>query len=171
MKKNITTCILGFCLLILGAAHAQNTQNPDEVLVENQERFVVLDQLDNDASPTVTESFIATTNSVFIQQVGANNSVFSNINAQSSDIQLIQRGEGNLIDINETSGEIEKFISQTGSNNIVTDFSFNPTISTSLEIIQEGNDHYFERFGSNELSNNLKFKMTGEARTIIVRSF
>ncbi|WP_299440060.1 hypothetical protein [uncultured Aquimarina sp.] len=171
MKKYITLCIVVCSLLFFGNTYAQNDENQDGVLVESQERFITLNQLQRNTSVQVARENMAGNNAVFIQQVGTGNQIFSNITAQSSDIRLNQNGEQNLIDINETSKEIEKFITQNGNNNTVTDFSFNPDISTNLEIFQEGDNLSFERFGSNELSKNLKFKMTGNARTIIVRSF
>jgi hypothetical protein len=110
-------------------------------------------------------------NTVFIRQVGVDNVVLSNIIAESSDIKIIQNGDQNKIEINEAARTVDKIISQNGANNSVIDFSFNPNISTNLELIQEGNNLNFERFGSNELSKNLKFRMTGDTKTIVVRSF
>ncbi|MBW1298619.1 hypothetical protein [Aquimarina litoralis] len=172
MKKYFKLYLVVISLCIFGNTYAQNEDNQDESLVDNQEQFITLNQLQstNINSQFSRESLI-NNNSVFIQQVGTGNQVFSNITAQTSDIRLSQNGEQNLIDINETSRDIEKFITQNGNNNSVIDFSFNPDISTNLEILQEGDNLSFEKFGSNELSNNLKFKMTGNARTIIVRSF
>jgi len=171
MKKYFTFYFVLIGLFFCVNIYAQNTEDQDGLPEENQERFIRLDQLQNNASVRVPRENVGRNNSVFIQQVGANNQIFSNITAQSTDVRLHQDGEQNLIDINETSREIEKIISQKGNNNIITDFSFNPDISTNLEILQEGDNHIFERFGSNELSKNLKFKMTGNSRTIIVRSF
>ncbi|WP_298543448.1 hypothetical protein [uncultured Aquimarina sp.] len=173
MKKFIKLCVITSILLFFGNTYAQNTENQEESLVESesQERFITLNQLQNNAAVQVARETMTGNNTVFIQQIGTGNKVLSNITAQSSDIRLSQNGEQNLIDINETSKEIEKFITQNGNNNTVTDFSFNSDISTSLELLQEGDNLSFEKFGSNELSKNLKFKMTGNARTIIVRSF
>jgi len=171
MKKYITLCFVACSLLFFGNVYAQNTENQEESLVESQERFITLNQLQNNTAVQVARENMAGNSTVFIQQIGAGNQIFSSITAQSSDIRLSQNGEQNLIDINETSREIEKFITQNGSNNTVTDFSFNSDISTSLEILQEGDNLSFEKFGSNDLSKNLKFKMTGNDRTIIVRSF
>ncbi|WP_378177593.1 hypothetical protein [Aquimarina sp. SS2-1] len=171
MKKYFTLYLIAFSLFLCGNSYAQNNENQDRSLVESQERFIVLNQLQNNTSVQVARENLTANNSVFIQQIGANNSVNSMITAQSSDIRLSQNGEENLIEIDETSKEIEKFITQNGNNNVVTDFSFNRELSTSLELIQEGDNLTFERFGSNELSKNLKFTMTGNNRTIIVRSF
>ncbi|WP_299187767.1 hypothetical protein [uncultured Aquimarina sp.] len=171
MKKYFTFYIIALGLFLCGNSYAQNSENRDESLVGSQERFITLNQIEGNTNVQLARESMINNSAVFIQQVGANNQVFSNVTAERSDIRLSQNGEQNLIDINETSREIEKLITQNGNNNSVIDFSFNRDISTNLEILQEGDNLSFERFGSNELTKNLKFKMTGNARTIIVRSF
>ena len=84
---------------------------------------------------------------------------------------MIPENENNLIDIDETSREAQKFITQNGDYNTIVDYVFDPEATTNLNVLQEGNNLYFERFGSNELTKNLKFNMTGNARSIIIRSF
>ncbi|WP_109299359.1 hypothetical protein [Aquimarina sp. AU474] len=164
-----------FALLMFSStvSFAQDNDKEDEILITDQDKFITLSQLnavtsqDTRSLPSVAERG----NSVFIQQIGTNNVVISNVVSQSSDIKIFQDGTENNVEINETAREIDKLITQTGNNNSVVDFSFNPNISTNLELIQEGNNLIFERFGTNELSKNLKFKMTGDARTIVIRSF
>ncbi len=173
MNNNILKLVFAFLILSTSMSFAQDTDKEDQVLVTDQDKFITLSQV-NSVSPQVSRDLSSIpegTNSIFIQQIGADNVVLSNIVANSSDIKILQNGIENRIEIDESANEIEKIITQTGNNNTVIDFSFNPDISTSLELIQEGDNHIFERFGNNELSKNLKFKMTGEARTIIVRSF
>ncbi|WP_438711446.1 hypothetical protein ACSTS3_01365 [Aquimarina muelleri] len=155
-------------------AYTQSIKEENSLLNTDQDKFITLSQ--NGFLPemnTITDKSTLPNgiNTVFIQQIGSGNNVISNIIAESSDIKIYQNGNQNDIEINESAREIEKNIIQSGTNNSVIDFSFNPNISTKLELIQDGNNLIFERFGSNELSKTLKFKMTGEARTIIVRSF
>ncbi len=113
----------------------------------------------------------ATNNSVYISQIGENNSVSTTVYASNSDIRLYQEGDRNQIQVNDVVDETYKLIRQLGNDNEIIDFSFTPNLTTKLEITQQGDGHYFERFGSNTLSNNLQFIMSGTARTIIVRSF
>lgn len=171
MKKYLTQYIVAICLLFFGNSYAQNTENQEESLVESRQQFISLNQLQRNTASQIVRENTAGTNAVFIQQIGTDNQVYSNITAQSSEIRLQQNGAQNLIDINETAIDIEKFVSQNGANNTVTDFSISPNISTSLDIVQEGNNLTFEKFGTNELSKNLRFRMSGNDRTIIVRSF
>ncbi len=165
----IPVFILAFLFSTL--SYAQDSDKENEVLVSDQEKFITLSQVNNVPSQENRDLSSEVINSVFIQQIGANNIIQSNITAEYSNINILQKGNDNKVELEEFVKETEKFISQTGNNNTVVDFSINPDISTSLELIQEGNNLIFERFGTNELSKNLKFKMTGDAKTIIVRSF
>ncbi len=167
--------ILLFLLLPFYASYAQDIKEEHLFSVSDEDKVIDLSQIDNVLLQRSNRdrSFASNKgiNTVFIQQIGANNVVLSKIKAESSDIKIIQKGELNRVEINESSRDISKVITQTGDNNAVIDFSLNPDISTNLELIQEGNNLIFERFGSNELSKNLKFRMSGDARTVIVRSF
>ncbi|WP_103863566.1 hypothetical protein [Aquimarina sp. I32.4] len=172
-KIIVIQLVMFFSFSSFFAIHAQEVKEEGQFLTTNQDKFIAISQVNdvlsqNDRNKT---SVVTGNNVVFIQQIGIDNTVFSNVVAESSDIRIIQKGDHNKIDINESARTIEKVISQTGTNNSVIDFSFNSDIATKLELLQEGNDLIFERFGSNELSKNLKFKMSGDARTIIVRSF
>ncbi len=164
----IYSLVLSVCIAHTGIAQESDNQKIEQE--QSQEKFTILDQLQNNSLQVAREN-VSGINTVFIQQIGTGNQVFSNITAQSSKISLNQNGERNIIDITENSRTIKKLITQNGTNNTITEFSLTPEISTNLEILQEGDNHYFERFGNNNLSNTLKFKMTGTARTIIVRSF
>ncbi len=170
--KNTILYSLMLVLLSTAITYAQSNEE-DQISVTDQDKFIALSQVDNLLSQGARNqsSISEGINSVFIQQIGANNAVFSSIVAESSDIKIFQNGNENTVEINESSKEIEKVITQNGNNNSVVDFSFNPEISTNLQLLQEGDNLIFERFGSNELSKNLKFKMSGDAKTIIVRSF
>ncbi len=170
--KNTILNTLVFILLSTVVAFAQGSEE-SEISITDQDKFIALSQVDNILSQSSRNqsSLSEGVNSIFIQQVGANNVVLSNIIAESSDIKIFQNGDQNIVEIEESAREIEKVITQNGNNNSVIDFSFNSEISTNLQLIQEGDNLIFERFGSNELSKNLKFKMSGDAKTIIVRSF
>ncbi|WP_074408922.1 MULTISPECIES: hypothetical protein [Aquimarina] len=171
-KTILIQALVFFIFFTFSNGYTQNLKGESELSVTDQDKFITLSQVNNVLSVGAESLPLSNgVNAVFIQQIGTSNAVLSTIIAESSDIKILQKGDQNLVEINESAREIEKSIIQTGNNNSVTDFSFNPDISTNLELIQEGNNLIFERFGSNELSKNLKFKMSGDARTIIVRSF
>ncbi len=153
-----------FSILIV---RAQNTDNEKEVLEINRKNFITLSQIENGNVQSLNHVISQDLNNIYIEQVGTDNTIYTSITAQSSDIKLYQTGNNNTIDITEYSKNIEKEIIQTGTYNTVIDYSFNRESSTNLELIQEGSNLNFERFGTNELSKSLKFKMTGNAKTII----
>lgn len=172
-NNNIIVQVVVILIFSTTFSYAQDLDKEDPVLITDQDKFITLSQV-NDIQLQDTKDIVSISqgvNAVFIQQIGTNNSVSSNIVAESSDIRIVQNGNENKVEIEETAKEIEKLITQTGTNNSVIDFSFNSNLSTTLELIQEGDNLIFERFGTNELSKSLKFKMTGDAKTIIVRSF
>jgi len=163
-----------FVIVFLGFSffsEAQEVSMSKDVEVSESKNDLL--SMQNDQLPQIENHYFTQqkTNTVFIKQVGIDNQVSSNVNAQSSDFVLIQNGNSNFIVIDENSKESSKLISQQGNHNTVIDFSFNSELSTSLDLIQLGDHHRFERFGSNELSKNLKFRMSGEGKTIIIRSF
>ncbi|WP_062060042.1 hypothetical protein [Aquimarina longa] len=154
-------------LMSFSTIYAQDIKEKNELPISNQDKFIISSQTANQYKPTVSSGV----NSVFIQQIGTYNKVSSTIRATASDINILQKGDYNTIEFNESAREIEKQIVQSGNSNTVKDFSFNPDIATKLELVQKGDNLTFERFGSNELSKNIKYKMTGKAKTIIIRSF
>ncbi|TPN84539.1 hypothetical protein [Aquimarina algicola] len=172
---DIRQILLLLVLISSSLSYAQNTNTEESLILDtDQDRFIALSQVNNLFNQNDAQSNALINdgiNAVFIQQIGNNNLVFSNITAESSNVRIVQNGDENRVTINESAREVTKTITQLGTNNAILDVSFNPEISTNLELTQEGNNLNFERFGSNELSNNLKFKMSGESRTIIIRSF
>ncbi len=112
-------------------------------------------------------------NNVFIQQIGDDNVINTRIdtNLNTSSLRLTQAGNSNIIVIDEKAPEVVKNIVQNGDNNKVIDFSLNSLNATSLDLIQNGSNLTFEKFGTNSLTENLKFTMQGTSRTLIIRSF
>ena len=112
-----------------------------------------------------------TSHGIYIEQIGANNTVEIFTKSQYSSIKLQQHGNENLIDVTNYSNTINLDITQKGNRNMVHDFSYGSVQQSNMELIQNGDDLTFERFGANELTNNIKFRMSGQARTVIVNSF
>lgn len=151
---------------------AQDIDYEDSVMDMRRENLIIYSQLNNFNSVKVEQvSFNKDKNTVYIQQEGIDNQAFFDISIKYPDILLHQRGDNNRVDISESSRYIEKNINQFGSNNTVLDYSFNPNMSTSLELSQTGNNLSFERFGSNKLFENIKLNMKGNSKTIIIRNF
>lgn len=110
-------------------------------------------------------------NEVFIQQVGNGNIINSKISAEESTVNYTQAGNYNTITIDATAKKIQQNIIQQGNANQVFDFSYAPSQEISLNLSQTGNELHFEKFGSNSISDDIKFNMTGNSRTIIMRNF
>jgi len=110
-------------------------------------------------------------NSVFVQQIGELNSAAILTNTQASEINLLQQGNSNLTVLDYNALTAITNVSQLGDFNLVTDFINNPTENVSLDLIQQGDNLTFERFGSNSITRSLRFIQTEASPTIIIRSF
>jgi hypothetical protein len=108
---------------------------------------------------------------IYILQVGFDNKSKVNIISDKIDFSLYQNGRGNDNFINVNSKEVSGKVIQTGNYNSVLAIDSEPKTVFNLNILQNGNDHQFESFGSNSIGNNLKVEMTGESQTVIVRNF
>lgn len=108
---------------------------------------------------------------VLIRQVGETNTAFLNVFSDSYSIEVIQTGDYNTVDVNETALQISKNIIQTGDHNTYFENSFTSGEHTMMHLNQEGDNLYFEKFGSNALSDKIKLKMTGNSKTILLRNF
>ena len=92
-------------------------------------------------------------------------------NTQQSEVNLEQNGDYNRTLLFYNAKTAFSDLKQNGDANTIVDFIFNPNAEVSLDLIQQGDDLYFERFGSNRITESLKFKQTEAAPTIIIRSF
>ncbi len=132
-------------------------------------------------------------NSVFIRQVGTNNEIASFSNSGNSNFEFDQNGNDNSISSLNTANNVNEFVLQqgnsnrfinentiansntrvlqNGNNNNFSNFSFGNVNEANLDITQNGNNLTFEKFGTNALTNSLRFVQEGNARTITVRSF
>lgn len=163
--------LLSVLFFVALCSTAQNDALNTEAILMPDNQMILLSQINSENLSQQNSLNTSASNSIFIQQIGQRNDVIANVKAVRSAIVLSQNGNDNAIDIDETSFDIKKSITQIGQNNRVVDYSFDTKASTVLELKQEGDNLYFERYGTNELSNSLKFNMTGTARSIIIRSF
>ncbi|RZT00076.1 hypothetical protein [Aquimarina brevivitae] len=162
----IRLSIQGVLLFWVFFSFAQENYN---LPVENE--IVILSQVNSVERTDQIRAANELSNSVFIQQIGERNDVTTAVRAQESAITVLQKGNNNSISMESAATEIQKLVVQRGDYNTVQEFSIDPKAATNLQLIQDGDHLYFEQFGSNELSNSLKIKMTGTARNIIIRSF
>lgn len=110
-------------------------------------------------------------NRIVLKQVGDFNIVAVNNTTQASEIKIAQFGERNLTNLSYVAKTSYTDLIQNGNYNTIKDYSYDLEADISLELQQQGNGLYFERFGTNSITESLKFKQTSASPTIIIRSF
>lgn len=110
-------------------------------------------------------------NGVYVSQVGAANSIYTNTTAETINLNLIQKGTFNEIFLEVTAKKISETVIQDGNNNSFLDFSDNNTLFHGAEVLQSGNDQNLVWFGNNSIAEKLKITMRGEGKSVTVRNF
>ncbi|MGY8915206.1 MAG: hypothetical protein ACKVJF_09020 [Flavobacteriales bacterium] len=110
-------------------------------------------------------------NQVFLRQVGDYNRTAIINSTEASEIKIRQNGDNNLTGLFYIAKTAYADLFQNGDFNTIKDFTYNPSADVSLELQQQGDGLYFERFGTNSITESLKFKQTEASPTIIIRSF
>jgi hypothetical protein len=110
-------------------------------------------------------------NQVYINQVGLNNIINSEIKGESTNSTYIQNGSSNNIDLRITARSYRNNIGQIGDYNNVFENIHSPSANISLNLTQNGRRNHFERHGSNSIGDKLEFTMNGNDKSIIVRNF
>ena len=118
-----------------------------------------------------TKSAVATTNNVFIQQVGNYNTIVTNTKSTNSDISLFQNGDNNDIFLKINSENITESVVQNGDNHSFIDFSPSRSNIHEGQILQTGNGQNLRWYGSNSLSQKLRVSMKGNGQTVTIRNF
>lgn len=145
----------------------------DEIEVENNRLDILQKEINllgiNNNTNSRNESLEG--NRIVLQQVGDFNNVAVNNNTQASEIKIAQFGDYNLTDLTYVAKTAYTNLIQNGNYNTIKDFSYDLEANLSLELQQQGNGLYFERYGSNSITESLKFTQTSASPTIIIRSF
>jgi hypothetical protein len=110
-------------------------------------------------------------NTIFIQQIGDDNTTSSNTRSKANQMNLSQFGDDNTIYLDISADIIDERVLQKGDNNYFYDFSPYDTKFHSAEVVQKGNNQNITFFGGNSISEKLKVNMQGDGKTIIVRNF
>ena len=110
-------------------------------------------------------------NNVFITQIGEDNYTNATVTAANSSQTIIQLGSSNYSASHLNTKNINATIIQFGRNNYYSDYAINAHETIDLELTQQGENLNFERFGVNSTTKDLKVKMIGTDRSVIVRSF
>jgi len=172
----IVFCITTFCSIPLFAQTfdedpGEEEVNGNEIVLDNQSvSSAILLNLGFDTSPNVRNQQI-TGNSIFLTQIGDLNITSISSNTTSSEIQVTQRGNSNFTALDYRANTIVTNVTQDGNFNLIRDFVNNPTEDASLDLLQQGDNLTFERFGTNSITRSLRFVQTEASPTIIIRSF
>ncbi|TDQ29155.1 hypothetical protein [Zeaxanthinibacter enoshimensis] len=111
-------------------------------------------------------------NSVEIIQVGAGNESYTMINAQNSQVELIQNGMYNRINLDLTAGTINYNVLQNGDNNFLLEYARkNDNATIRRSVVQNGEKNNLIIHGRNSLSDQMSIQMNGGVTGLIIRNF
>jgi len=167
LKNNIT--LLAFVLMVCGQIFGQSENNEDssstlvtQLGLENLQYVSQVQQIN--LPPT-------SSNSIFIQQIGSNNTSSVHIQAQNREISLVQNGNANDAKIDLAAKTITHNLLQNGNNNFLLEYGNTPNLNLERNIIQNGNDQGVVIYGSNSLTDNIILNLQGSSKTITIRNF
>lgn len=171
MKNSIKILVLIFFISYTAYSQEDNESNySSPIFNSEQESLNLLANINSDQLTQNDASVINEQNFVLIQQVGFNNTVYSQTRSQSSSLELYQNGDFNTINLDVNAPNLEANILQNGNNNSVSDNIYYSNLDVKLEAIQNGNDLSISRIGVNSLSNKLQLVQEGSFKTITVIS-
>ena len=168
-------CMILLVFLYGFSGFSQNLTNPDEENILNEKiefgNFMPANLPFQNFQKPEPNKEIPVGNQIFIEQIGANNNIDAYTSSENSDLELFQYGDSNNISFMIDAKNLDGTIIQNGNNNNAFDFTINANQDVSVNLLQQGDNLHFERYGANSISNNLKIIQTGETRSIIVRNF
>ena len=168
-------CTLLFSISVSAQTYEEETEeqevNGNEIVVDNQtvssDIFLNLG-FDTSVNPRNQQ---ITGNSIFLTQIGDLNIASISSNTTSSEILVTQRGNLNFTALDYRANTVVTTITQDGNFNLIRDYVNNPAADVSLDLLQQGDNLTFERFGTNSLTRSMRFVQTEASPTIIIRSY
>ena len=170
------TSMIWIVALILGCfgLSAQTYSEPEKEIEEEEEFLLGVPAFsDFFSSSDQASSRIQSieSNSVVLRQIGDFNKATVVTSTEKSELILQQNGDRNRLSLLYDTRAVFADISQRGNENVLKDFVIDPEIDVTLELQQEGDGLYFERFGANNLTKSIRFNQTAASPVVIVRSF
>ncbi|WP_370391501.1 hypothetical protein [uncultured Winogradskyella sp.] len=176
MKKE-SIFVLMFFLLVTVAGSAQEKRDIDnskttavsDIYRYSQDvtSFLQIAQIEGFGNLNIPQD---AQNVAIIRQVGVGNTATIESNSETSDIRHLQVGINNNIESINTINNFSEQVIQLGINNEYIHDSFGNITSSGLNIIQTGNNLNFQKVGSNSQTRDMTVRMSGQERTVIVRS-
>lgn len=161
--------VLWVLLLLLGTGQFFGQDKSSE------NTSTLVEQLGTENLQTVSQSRMplleTSSNSVYIQQIGANNSSMVNIRATDSQFDLVQNGNANNVRINTVGQTLTHTLTQNGNNNLLMEYGNTPNLDLERNIIQNGSNQGVFIYGSNALTDKIFLNLQGNSKTITIRNF
>lgn len=118
-----------------------------------------------------TSSQFVNQNTVFIEQVGSNNSAMASISSNDSQVVIFQDGTNNTTDLNLSADRIRNNIVQIGNSNQVFDYSTHGAQVHEATVLQNGNYNTTISVGANSISERMQINQTGNGSSVFVLHF
>lgn len=118
----------------------------------------------------ITNQFV-NQNSVFIEQIGANNNAQVSVASDDSQINIYQNGNLNNSVLYLSADRIRENITQIGNSNRVYDYSLHGAQNHAVDIIQNGNYNTTISVGANGISQKMKINQTSNGSSVYVLHF
>ncbi|MBX2846233.1 MAG: hypothetical protein KTR13_08470 [Saprospiraceae bacterium] len=168
MKKVFHILLAATFIAFVLPAAAQTDSQPEVITVEE------IAQTGSISFATQTPSALPQNNEIFITQIGDNNNSSIAAISSTSTITVNQFGNTNSAELFIDSPSIISYdVSQIGNRNQLLESTpfFSSNSAINIQTIQTGNNNLIDKFGSNELTENMTITQTGDNMTMIVRSF
>ncbi|MGB6152197.1 MAG: curlin repeat-containing protein [Pricia sp.] len=162
--------IILFGLILIGFYHgnaqSENTGHSTSTLITDLDIETLSPVSEGRMKGEVTDE-----NSIFIQQIGSNNTASATIYGKNKEANLVQTGYANRVKINLAGKTVTHNLLQNGNNNLFLEYGNSPKLNIDRRIIQEGNNQGIVIFGSNSLTDKLILSQQGSSKTITIRNF
>lgn len=165
-KKYTTLAVfvlIGFCQIF---GQVENVEDSSSSLIMSlgPDNLQAFSQIQGDLP-------IISSNSIYIQQIGMNNTTLTNVRADYSEINLVQNGNTNRASINVDGRTVIHNVVQNGNNNFLLEYGNTPNLNLDRNITQNGNGNGVVIFGSNSLTDKMILNLQGNSKTITIRNF
>ena len=170
MKYNLAlifVVLYSFCCF----SQQEGLNDTNSVLLTSDAEFLnILTSVNLQQLSPANNSIINQQNEILIQQIGDFNTVYTQTQSSTSNLELFQFGNYNEIDLIINAPSIKGTVLQNGNNNSVIDNIYYTNQNVELNVIQNGNNLSLNRIGVNSLTNKIQLVQEGSFKTITIIS-
>jgi hypothetical protein len=145
-------------------SYAQTYINEDKKIIDKNSSKSANEQLNIIQSENIFSSKTSKPslgNSIFIDQVGSNNTGSVAVASDQSEINLLQIGSFNEAYITLNVSIIKENVAQLGNNNYFKDYSVHGAKRHTADVLQDGSYNEIISIGQNSVSERFKITQTG----------